>query len=193
VADAIPTDDVERQEQLVVDAGQEPEQTDEQPEVGDDGQEPDKPKTFSEDYVKRLRREGAANRKRLAEQEARLREFEDRDKSELDKLTEALAAQTERASTAELKLTRFEVAADRGLDLAVAEKWLNGETREEIEERADELTKLLAEQQKDTRNGRSGGSGGFDGGARVAPPEERKPEDAHNDFLLGALGRRKST
>lgn len=68
----------------------------------------------------------------------RLKEFEDRDKSEAEKVAERLAAAEDRASKAETDLIRMEVAAAKGLTPAQAKR-LVGATREELETDADEL------------------------------------------------------
>lgn len=68
----------------------------------------------------------------------KLKEFEDRDKTEHQKLAESHAAAEQRAKDAELRATRLEVAADKGLTSAQAKR-LVGTTREEVEADADEV------------------------------------------------------
>ena len=68
----------------------------------------------------------------------RLKEYEDRDKSELEKLTESQAAAERRAQEAELRAARLEVAAEKGLTPAQAKR-LVGTTREELEADAAEI------------------------------------------------------
>src|SRR5262245_37148815 len=120
---------------------------------------PEEPKgrQYSEAYVKQLRAESAESRNRVDELEEKIKEFEDRDKSELEKLTERATAAEKRAAAAETQRLRFEVAAERGLDLKAAE-FLHGSTREEIELRAEELASLL-------QDGSRKPVAGFDGGA----------------------------
>lgn len=148
----------------------------------DDGQKPTG-RTYSESYVRALRREAADHRTRLAEVEKRLQERDDADKTEGQKLSEKLTDAETRAAQAESRLVRFEVAAERGLDMQAA-KFLVGSTRDEVEASAEDLAKLLKEKGKTTPS--------FDGGARQPAPEQRSPEQAHNDLLLGALGRQAS-
>ena len=62
-----------------------------------------------------------------------------------------------------------------------AATFLTGSSREELELRAEELAKLLADKGRPV-------SAGFDGGARQPVPETRTPEEAHNDLLLKSLG-----
>src|SRR5262245_36751800 len=174
MADATPAGDVVE--------GQEPEDVEGQ-EPGGEG-EPDaqegQGRTYTEAYVKQLRREAAGLRTKLVDAEERLQEREDADKSELERATERATAAEQRAADAETRLVRFEVAAEHGLDLDAA-KFLTGSTREEIELRAEELGKLL-DTAKPT-------PGGFDGGARKPAPAKGTPEEEHNRLLLEALGR----
>jgi len=147
-----------------------------------EGQEPEGGRTYSESYVKQLRRENAGLRNRGTELEESLQEFRDRDKTEMERLTEKAGTSERRAVDAETRLLRYEIAAERGLDLSAA-KFLTGSTREEIELRAEELGELLADK------GRPGGAS-YDGGARQPVPETKTPEEAHNDLLLRSLGHR---
>lgn len=68
----------------------------------------------------------------------KLKEFEDRDKSELERLTERAEAAERAAAATELKALRLEVAAEQGLTPAQAKR-LVGETREDLESDAKEL------------------------------------------------------
>src|SRR5215831_12333143 len=139
--DASPDPTPEGQEPEAVE-GQEPatgaEPSPSEPQEGSGG------KHYSEAYVRQLRREAAASRTQLAEQEARLKEYEDRDKTELEKATAQVAESERRASEAELRLLRYEVAAQHGLGVEAA-AFLTGSTKEEMELRAEELAKLIAD------------------------------------------------
>jgi cell division septum initiation protein DivIVA len=84
------------------------------------------------------RREKRAAEKRAAELEARLKEFEDRDKSESTRAIERAEAAEKAAAAAEARALRLEIAAEKGLTPAQAKR-LVGETREELEADADEL------------------------------------------------------
>lgn len=163
--------------------GQEPETgaepTAEEPQEGSGG------RNYSEAYVKQLRREAAGSRTQLSDLETRLKEYEDRDKTELEKATQKAAESERRASEAEMRLLRYEVATQHGLGMEAA-AFLNGSTKEELELRAEELAKLLADK------GRAP-TAGFDGGARQPIPEQKTPEEAHNDLLLRSLGMTRRT
>src|SRR3954465_7432080 len=100
------------------------------------GQEPQatptegQPKVYDEAYVKGLRKEAAAHRSKATEMEAELSKLRDRDKSESERLTERAAENERRASEAETRALRFEIAAERGLQLADAMHFA-GASREE--------------------------------------------------------------
>lgn len=159
---------------------------------GREGQEPDAGsadapqeghgRTYDETYVRQIRREAHGLRSRLSEVEEQLKERTDADKSEQEKLVERATAAEQRAHDAETRLLRFEVAAERKLDPA-AVQFLSGSTREEIEHRAEELAKLLADRDA------SQPVVSFDGGARPIPVEKGTPEQEHNKLLMEALGR----
>lgn len=121
-----------------------------------------------------------AGDKRTRDLETRLREFEDRDKTEQEKVTARAAESERRAVEAEAKLLRVEVAAERSM-AASAVHLLAGSTREEIEASADRLAAFVKDHEKSAP--------GFDGGARQTPAETKPPEQAHNDWLMRALGR----
>lgn len=84
------------------------------------------------------RRDKRAAEKRAAELEARLKEFEDRDKSESQRLAERADAAEKQLQEITLRALRLEVAAEKGLSPAQAKR-LVGTTREELESDADEL------------------------------------------------------
>jgi cell division septum initiation protein DivIVA len=84
------------------------------------------------------RREKRAAEKRAADLEAKLKEFEDRDKTEAQRLGEAADAAHQRAIEAETRVMRLEVAADKGLTPAQAKR-LVGNTLEELQADADDL------------------------------------------------------
>ena len=84
------------------------------------------------------RREKRAAEKRAADLEARLKEFEDRDKTESTRAIERAEAAEKAAAAAESRALRLEVAAEKGLTPAQAKR-LVGESREELESDADEL------------------------------------------------------
>lgn len=86
------------------------------------------------------RREKRAAEKRAAELETRLKEFEDRDKTEAQKLAERAEAAERSLAELQANALRAEVALERGLTPSQAKR-LIGSTREELEADADELLK----------------------------------------------------
>lgn len=84
------------------------------------------------------RREKRAAEKRAAELEARLKEIEDRDKTESARAIERAEVAEKAAAVAEARALRLEVASEKGLTPAQAKR-LVGESREELEADAQEL------------------------------------------------------
>lgn len=74
-------------------------------------------------------------------------EYEASLKPEHERLAEQLAAAKSEAESARVTLTRYEVASEKGIP-ADAIKLLNGSTREELEDAADALLALIANQSK---------------------------------------------
>jgi hypothetical protein len=137
-------------------------------------------KSFDEDYVKTLRAENAAHRKKAQEAIERLEALEERDKTEAEKAAAKATKEAQRAEAAEAKLTRYEVAAEKGLPSDTLDL-LSGSTREELEAKADrilELVKSRTESEKEPD---------FDGGAREPAPDPLPPEQQHNVDIAAAL------
>lgn len=82
-----------------------------------------------------------------AEDASKWREYEQSQKSDNEKNAERLAAAEAEAAIATAKLTRYEVAASKGVP-AEAIELLTGTTREEVEAAADKLLALIANQSK---------------------------------------------
>lgn len=99
---------------------------------------------------KAARAERDAARKEAEAFKQRLKEFEDKDKSEAQRLQEALAEHQSRATKAETALRRRELAEELAPDHATpaqiraVAKRLSGETDEELEADARELFDLIA-------------------------------------------------
>jgi hypothetical protein len=142
---------------------------------------PNAPVTGDGDSIDGLRNARKTGEKRARELETRLRELEDRDKSESEKLASRASESERRAAEAEGQLLRLEVAATRKMS-AEDVPLLHGTTREEIEASADQLAAFAKRNEKSAP--------GFDGGARREQPDaSKKPEEAHAEWLLNALGR----
>jgi len=128
------------------------------------GQEP--PQTFGREYVEKLRRENAAARTARQTLETKVKEFEDRDKSESDRAAERIKDLESKAQVAEQKVLRSEVAADKGVPPKLA-RFLTGTSKEELEKAADELLAELGGQDRTS----------FDGGARESAPAKGGMDD----------------
>ena len=84
-----------------------------------------------------------AERDARAAVERELKELKDRDKSEVEKAAERLAAAEKRATELEAKALRAEVAAAKGVPVNL----LSGSTQAELEASADALIKFRGESQ----------------------------------------------
>jgi hypothetical protein len=106
----------------------------------DESAKPDAPATKdtadfkSEESKTRVLADLTSERAKRQELEARLKEIEDKDKSETERLTERLSAAEKRA----LDAARYEIALDKGLTRSQAKR-LVGTTPEELAADADEL------------------------------------------------------
>ncbi len=88
----------------------------------------------------------------------KLKEFEDRDKTEAQRLADRASEAETAAAKATAKLLRYEVAADKKLPAGWAQR-LQGSTKEELEADAEKLlAELGAQQQRQAPN--------YDGGVR---------------------------
>lgn len=100
--------------------------------------------TSQEDFDRRIAARIARERKRFEDYDeirakaARLDELEEQNKTEAQRAAERLAAAEKRAAELELKATRAEVAAAKGVPADL----LTGSTAEELEASADALIKF---------------------------------------------------
>lgn len=151
-------------------------QTDDDQNDEQDAKDDGEAKTFSADYVKKLRDENAKHRKAAADARADAKKLEDRDKSESQKLQERAAEAEKKATASTTELARMRVALRKGLTESQAKR-LIGDSEEDLEKDADEL---LASFKTDD------GAGGDQsrrprerlrpGAAPSAEPEETNPE-----------------
>lgn len=108
----------------------------------------------------------------------RLKEIEDRDKSEAEKLTERTRELESNLTTAQATALRYEIALDKGIPKSIASR-LQGATREEMEADADELLKTIGATGKKPPS--------FDGGAKD------KDAPGSGSFLTQAIRDRRSS
>lgn len=129
---------------MSIEAPATPEPTPE-PNAEQQGATPDEP--LGEGGLKALNAERearAAAEKAAKDALARVKEFEDRDKSEAQKQQEALERAQKELAELTVAKTRAEVAAAKGVPAAL----LNGSTQEELEASADALIAFKGEQPK---------------------------------------------
>jgi len=106
------------------------------PEQTEDSEEFDPKRAMAK--IRKQNQENKSLRDRTKELEAKLREYEDANKSEAEKVTERLTAAEKAANESGLTALRFEVALEKGLTKAQAKR-LIGSTKEELEADAEEL------------------------------------------------------
>lgn len=147
----------------------------------DGGNIPDDLGDAGKEALKRERAAAKAERKRAEELAARVKEFEDRDKSEAEKQAEKLSEAEKRAEEAERSVLIHQVAAKKGLvgDLADLATRLVGSTKEELEKDADKLLKSV---------GAQGGAPSLDQGARSRKGGGGNAKDAMNNWLRSGAG-----
>jgi hypothetical protein len=113
---------------------------DKAPELGDAGKR----------AIDAMKRERNLARKELADALKKNKEYDDKDKTEAQRLAEAAEESKTRATKAETGFRKLQTALDRAPDgtsqatIRAVAKRLSGETDEEIEADADELFALLA-------------------------------------------------
>jgi predicted PilT family ATPase len=115
----------------------------------------------AQDYIRRLRQENASHRTELKGARDKLKEFEDKDKTEAQRLIDRAEAAERVAASSASQLLRYEVAAAKGLPIKYAGR-LQGSTKEELEADADALIKDFGLAESESPTGRPG----FDGGVR---------------------------
>jgi hypothetical protein len=141
------------------------------------GQEPvAEPKKFDEAYVKQLRAENAAARKARQDLEAKIAEFEERDKSELEKLTGKITKAEQRAAEAEAKLLRFSVAQEKEVPARLVQ-FLTATTREDLEAQAAAILENLKPADPD-----------FDPGVREPAGPTKTPAQEHDELVSALFG-----
>lgn len=89
----------------------------------------------------------AAVKSELADTRSKLKTFEDANKSEIDKATEQVATQTDRAEKAEARAARFEAAVKYSLTADDLEL-LDGVPADKVDERAKKLAERLGDRKK---------------------------------------------
>lgn len=126
-----------------------------------DNEKPEDEK-LGEAGLKALRAEREAAKALKSERDAlaaKIKEFEDKDKTEAEKTAERLAELEKASTTNATKALRLEIALDKGLPKTLAAR-LQGSSREELEADADALLKLIPAGSKTPKPDPSAGNGG---------------------------------
>jgi len=110
--------------------------------------EPDKDPAEEAEKWKALARKHEAQAKKNADAAKRLEEIEEAQKSEQERLAEQADKAAKRAAQAELDALRYQVAFEKGLSAELME-FLNGESREDLEAKADKLARYQPIQQQE--------------------------------------------
>jgi hypothetical protein len=111
---------------------------------------------------------------------ARAKELEDKLKERDLPLEQKVEEAQRTAAAAELKSLRYEVAAEQGVDLSLANR-LTGTTREELVADAETLKQLVGSKPRTPVVAP-------EGGVRTPPAAQTDPTKAHNDFFLELVG-----
>jgi hypothetical protein len=153
-------------------------------------QKPEKDWQAEADKWKALARKHESTAKANADAARKYAEVEESQKTEAQRSAERIETAERRAAEAEAAVLRYEVAADRQLPSNLM-RFLNGATREELEEQADAL---LAAVKPDTGDDDNDGSRRRPkerlrpGAVPGVEPERADPKDAHQQLVAGLLG-----
>lgn len=125
-----------------------------EPPAPEDEPNGDEKEPFDLDRAKKkinaVNQEAAALRKRAQEAEAKVQQFEDRNKTETEKLSEQAEADRKNAATAAQEAARLRVALRKGLTETQAKR-LVGVTEEELAADADQLLEDFKGQEPDPK------------------------------------------
>ena len=173
------------------------EDTEDTDDAEDTGKPADKPDLgdAGKKAIDAMKRERNAAKKALADAQAKLKEYADKDKTDTERLAEAAEEAKNRAAKAEQSFGKLQTAMDRapeGATLAqikAVAKRLTGDTEEEMEADADELFALLAPPStEDTERGKAP-AGRPKERLRGGGDPEDEPEEMDPRKLAALIGR----
>lgn len=136
LADAVDGDDEDDDEDSSSSDSDDDSDDDDDEELGDKGKR----------ALDRMKDERKRLRTQLAESKAKVKKYEDANKSEKEKLSDDATSHKTRADKAEKDLWRLQIAMDKGLTRKQAGR-LTGDSLEELEADADELLDLFKDKQ----------------------------------------------
>lgn len=132
----------------------------------------------AQDEIRRLRSESKTHRLSARKLEQKVKEFEDQNKTEQQRLEERAVTAEGKAQTAEQQLARFKIAAEKGIPPQLVGR-LQGSTPEELEADAEQLKQEFGLTDK-------GPETDFDAGARRSAAGSPK---TMNGLIREAVGR----
>lgn len=121
--------------------------------------------------VKKWKTFARRHEQRAKENYEKLQEFEDAQKSDIEKLSERAARAEQEREQASLQVARMQIAIDYKLTMDEAKR-LQGSTPEELEEDAEELMKLLQARESAKAKASSEEGQGKDDEDEKAPPRK---------------------
>lgn len=143
-----------------------------------------KPDTDWEAEAKKWKRHARKHEDQAKANAAKLKELEDGDKSDNQKLTDRITSAERKADEAEQRALRAEVALSKGLTVTQAKR-LVGSTLDELEADADELLEDLKPAGGDKEETDTDSTDGADKGKGAKPPT-RPTEDLKGGSEPGA-------
>lgn len=179
-----------------VDPDDKPDPTlDDKPE-GDDKPE-DKPDLgdAGKKAIEAMKRERNAARKQLADLQAELKKYTDRDKTDTERLTEAAEDAKSRAAKAETEFRKLTTAMERAPEgatltqIRAVAKRLSGDTEDEMEADADELFGLFAPKSTSDDTKRPAPSGKPTPSLKGGGDPDEEPEEMDPRKLADLIGR----
>lgn len=141
-----------------------------------------------------MKRERNAAKKALADAQAKIKEYADKDKTDTERLTESAEEAKSRASKAESGYKKLQTAIDRAPEgatltqIKAVAKRLTGDSDEEMEADADELFGLFAPSTSSTERGKAPAGKPKERLRGGGDPEE-EPEETDPRKLAALIGR----
>ncbi len=154
---------------------------------GEEQQPTEAKPTETVEFWKQKAREQEKRAKENAAAASRLAEYEDRDKTEAQRLAERAEAAEKRAAEVEGRALRLEIAAEKGLTPAQAKR-LVGSTREELESDADDLLENFKPSNGAQEEATARVAADLDLGSRGTTAAKGDPGADFAKFLKGQLG-----
>jgi hypothetical protein len=183
--DVDPADDDNKSDPALDDKPDDGDKPGDKPDLGDPGKK----------AIEAMKRERNAARKQLADLQAELKKYSDRDKTDTERLTEAAEEAKSRAAKAETDFRKLTTAMDRAPEgatltqIRAVAKRLSGDTDEDMEADADELFGLFAPKSTTEENGRPAPNGKPTTALKGGGSPDEEPEEMDPSKLADLIGR----